>query len=383
MKAQGTAQPLRPYAQRDLGTVVNGAYRIQVSHATDHPDWDAFLAETAGGHHTQTSLWAQVKASLGWQAARVVVKRGERIVAGAQLLVRPLPLAGAVGYVPKGPVFASDDPLLPDLIIDKLHQVARAHRVHYLILQPPDNGEALVRHLPHWGFQPCTVRVFPTVTVVIDLDQDLDVILANMKPKTRYNIRLGQRKGITVREGTDDDLPTFYQLLAATCQRQGFSINSEAYYSEMRRILSPFGYFKLFLAEYQGEAVSAMLAIPFGDTVTYKRGGWSGHHGDRRPNEIMHWAALTWAKAHGYRYYNFDGIDPLAAGALLRGEPLPATLVDSVTRFKIGFGGQLTFMPGVYDYVYNPVLRCIYNTAYQRIANWSVTKKIHERLRPH
>ena len=170
------------------------------------------------------------------------------------------------------------------MFFGELRRVARSWRVYGLILQPPDNGEPWAVDLPRWGFQPSSIGAFPTATVLIDLNQDLDAIMANMKSKTRYNIRLGRKKGIVVREETADDLPEFYRILTDTSQRQSFSTYSEAYYREMNRIFGQFGYFKLFLAEYQGEPVSAMFAISFGDTVLFKRGGWSGRHGNRRPN---------------------------------------------------------------------------------------------------
>ncbi len=363
-----------------LDTSTKPNYQIRLSDGIADPNWDAFLAETPGGHHVQTRLWAQVKVLLGWQILRVIVHRGNQIVAGAQILIRPLPLIGAIGFIPKGPVFALNDPELTNLVIDQIVKLVRSRRIYYLILQPPDNGEAFAMQLSDWKFRPSPISAFPTATVQVDLSEELDDILAKMKPKTRYNIRLGLRKGMTVREGTEHDLPTFYRILISTSQRQNFATKFEAYYAEMNRVFSPYGYFKLFLAEYQGETVSAMFAIPFGDTVLFKRGGWNGQHGNLRPNEVMHWTALKWAKSQGYRYYNFEGIDLLVAKALLRGEPLPNDLLQSVSRFKLGFGGQIVLLPGVYDYVYNPLLRRIYHTLYLKMANWSITEKVMSRL---
>ena len=162
---------------------------------------------------------------------------------------------------------------------------------------------------------------------------------------------------------------------------QGFTPDSEAYYAEMMRILSPHGYFKLFLAEYEGEVVSCMLAVPFGDTIIYKRGAWSGIHGEKRPNEAMHWAAIRWAKEQGYRYYDFDGMEPLVARLALAGEPIPHNMIETVTRFKLGFNGLIVLRPGVYEYVYNPILRWGYNSVYPRISNSPRLKKIFHQLR--
>jgi peptidoglycan pentaglycine glycine transferase (the first glycine) len=77
-----------------------------------------------------------------------------------------------------------------------------------------------------------------------------------MHRKVRQNIRRGLKRGITVRKGTEADLPEFYQLLQATSQRQGFVPYPEAYFQHMWRVLAPCSYLHLFLAEYDGEAVS-------------------------------------------------------------------------------------------------------------------------------
>jgi peptidoglycan pentaglycine glycine transferase (the first glycine) len=355
---------------------------VRLSSETEDSEWDAFLAQTRGGHHLQTSLWGQIKGVLGWRTVRTIVSQGGRIVAGGQMLVRRLPLAGAIGYVPRGPLFAFDDPLLIPLVIDTMHQVAKAHRIRCLLVQPPCNGGSLARQLLASGFQRSAIAIAPPSTVLLDLTQDHDTILAKMKPKTRYNLRLGQRQPIVVREGTATDLPAFHHLLAATGQRQGFSPPAEDYFASMWRILRPHGYINLFLAERAGEPLSGFLVIPFGDTVIYKRGAWSGHYHDLRPNEVLHWTIINWAKARGYRYYDFEGIDPTAARALLEGAPLPDSLTASVTRFKLGFGGRITFFPETYQYIYNTFLRWAYHTVYPTIGGLPpVVRNMLNRLR--
>ena len=111
---------------------VIGGYRVRISSAAEDPDWDAFLAATPGGHHVQGTGWAQIKAQAGHRAARVVVSLDDRIVAGATLLMRPLRPFGAIGYVPRGPLIAADDPALSGLVMEQLHRVAKAHRVRLL-----------------------------------------------------------------------------------------------------------------------------------------------------------------------------------------------------------------------------------------------------------
>jgi peptidoglycan pentaglycine glycine transferase (the first glycine) len=335
-------------------------FRIATSERVDDRDWDAFLAGTPGGDHAQTSLWAALKATVGWTVARVVASRGGEIVGGAQMLLRALPLAGAVGYVPRGPLCALDDPALARAVVDALRGAARARGVRYLIVQPPLDGHAVARALVAGGFRPTWLEPQPAHAVLIDLSQSLDGLLGQMKGKTRYNLRLGQRRGIAVREGGAEDLDTFYRLLVATGQRQRFPVQSREHFAEMWRLFAPPGHLKLFLAEHEGEAISAALTIPFGDTVTYKRGAWSGRQGNVHANEVLHWAAIGWARAHGYRYYDLEGIDAQTARRVASGEVEVGAGPRSVTAFKLGFGGKVVLSPGNYDYVSNPLLRQVY-----------------------
>ncbi len=182
---EGTPEDVAGQAESTRLLVVSASYRTHASTATDDPAWDAFLAATPGGDYLQTSLWAQVKAPFGWRAVRLVVTQDERIVAGAQLLIRPLPLVGAVGYAPRGPLIAVDDPELTRLVLDELHRVAKAHRVQYLMVQPPSNGITLAQQLPDWGFRPSPIIMAPIATIRFDLSLEPDDLLARMRKKTR------------------------------------------------------------------------------------------------------------------------------------------------------------------------------------------------------
>ena len=355
--------PSKPCAK----DIINPAYEVRVSDTKEAREWDEFLAKMPGGHHVQTSMWARVKSKVKWQCVRIIVYQGNCIVAGAQMLMRQLPVGGAVGYVPKGPMCEYNDPVLLELVIAELHRVAQAGRVRFLILQPPDNGEEFKTSLQENGFRPSPFKAFPVATVQLDLSQNLDKILASMKSKTRYNIRLGLRKGMVAREGSNGDIATFHRILTSTGHRQDFSVNDEAYYLEIAKVFGRYDNFKLFVAEYNGVIISAMFVIAFGDTVLFKRGGWSGQNGALRPNEVMHWKAIQWAKSVGYRYYNFEGIDLDAAHLYLAGKPLDSGKLKSVTRFKLGFGGEVRLLPGVYDYVYNSAARWTYRKVWPRL----------------
>jgi peptidoglycan pentaglycine glycine transferase (the first glycine) len=375
-------------------TAANAGYQMWVSDECESPEWDAFLRETPGGHYVQTSLWAQVKATLGWRAVRIVVRQDERIVAGAQLLVRPVAASMAVGYVPRGPLIAVADPRLTELVLYELLQIAKECRVQYLSVQPPCNGQALARDLANWGFVASLREVEPTATTILDLRKELIQLLRDMKLRTRYNVRLSERKGIKTREGTSADISTFYQLLRSTALRHRFSTHDEHYFLKLWQVLEPRGHAKLFLAEYDGEAVCGLFTVTFAKTVYCWRAAWSGRYGNRRPNEAVHWAAISWSKSIGYQFYDFEGIDPRVARALVQGngvegspdpdglEKSPASPTsETVSSFKLGFGGRIELSPGAYDYVPNPLLRGAYRAVAPRIMDGPLLEKVEDLVR--
>jgi len=366
-------------------TVVQSSdYQFRTSTDLDDPAWDRFVASVPGGHHVQTSLWGRVKGVLGWQAVRVVVSRDDDIVGGGQLLLRPVSRFGNVGYVTKGPIIKSGDPTLSKRVIDELRNLGRAYHLRYLAIQPPSNGQAIIHSLEELGFRASWIELAPTATILLDLTQDLAVLMERLKRQTRQNIRRSQREGITVGEGNASDLDTFYRLHLSTSERQKFVPYPKDYFATMCHTFESAGCFCLIVADYKGEGVSSLLLIPFGTTVIAKILGWSGEHGNRRPNEAVFWGAIKWAQEHGYHCFDMEGIDPASARAVLNGQSLPEELRDSPDFFKLGFGGQVVLNPPAYDYFYNSVLRWTYRLFFRSaMVDLPVVKRMLNRLRQH
>jgi len=346
-------------------------YNMQVSSELEDPEWDAFVATVPGGHHVQTSMWAQLKASIGWRTFRITVCQQGRIIGGAQLLIRPAPLIGSLGYVTKGPLLGLEDVNLEELIMNQIHQVCRANNIRYLITQPPNNRQDMSARMLNWGFKETLLPITPTpyTTVLIDLRKDLKDILSKMRSATRRNIRLAERRGIVVREGTEQELSVFYRALMATANRQNFKEYPEEYWNRFYKIFSAYGNAKILFATYKEEIVSTLLLVNFGDTVIYKKGGWTGNYKDLHPNELLHWEAIQWAKSQGYQYYDFEGILPEVALAIQQEGTLPKRYEATLTWFKLGFGGDITFYPGAFDIFYNPVLSWFYSTLFAKVRN--------------
>jgi peptidoglycan pentaglycine glycine transferase (the first glycine) len=335
--------------------------RLRISEEENDPEWDAFLALSAGGDHVQTSMWGQVKRTMGWKPARVMLLEGDQITAGAQLLYKPVASLVNVGYVTKGPVGVADNPAIARLLINKLHKVCKAHLVQYLIVQPPNNDQHLCSMLPTLGFRVAPTVTTPTASVMIDLSLDEETLLRNMKRQLRQNIRRADREEIQVRAGNRGDLDAFFHHYQMTSQRQGFIPYPKEYFEKMWDVLDRKGNIGLIMAEREGESISGLLIISFGDTVVAKLFGWSGQYKSSRPNEAVFWGAIKWAKAHGYRFLDLLGIEPEGAKAVLDGQPLSDALLHSSTFMKLQFGGQICLFPPAFEYIYNPLIRWSYN----------------------
>jgi lipid II:glycine glycyltransferase (peptidoglycan interpeptide bridge formation enzyme) len=118
--------------------------------------------------------------------------------------------------------------------------------------------------------------------------------------------------------------------------------------------MGPDGHARIFVAEHAGEPVSAALVVAFGDRVSLKRAAWSAADRSLRPNELLHWHVMRWARQAGYARYDLEGVDPRAASS---GERTEARAADAVTAFKLGFGGEVALSPPARQWIANPVLR--------------------------
>jgi lipid II:glycine glycyltransferase (peptidoglycan interpeptide bridge formation enzyme) len=340
----------------------------------DSKTWNSFVAASPAGHLLQSWQWGQLKAAFGWQAVRVGVEDGERLVAGAQVLFRCLPPSFpylSIAYVPKGPILDFDNQEISEALLSAIHCLARQKRAMLLKIEPElPHSPSVVRQLQACGFRPSPQTIQPRSTIHIDLRADLDEILARMKSKTRYNVRLAGRKGVLVREGTADDLPIFYRLVELTGKRDGFAVHSRGYYETAYRLFVPPGndrnssLARLFLATYHDKVIAGLMVFAFGQRAWYMYGASSDRERKRMPNHLLQWQAIRWARERGCLTYDLWGI-PDEVGE----EPgkYKRTVTDrqgglwGIYRFKQGFGGQVVRYVGAYDYVYRPALAWLYN----------------------
>ncbi len=299
-----------------------------------------------------------LKSQFGWTADRVAVTRDDRIIAGALVLFRPLPLRlGTLAYIPKGPVLDFDDDEAVGELLQGLERPVKRNRSILLKIEPDRvDDPAFCDRLIRLGFRPSLQTIQPPRTITIDINRRDDEILAAMHPKTRYNIRLAAKKDVIVREGQPGDLPAFNALMATTGQRDGFAVHAAEYYEAVYRLFVPTGQAKLFVATYQGQVIAGIFVFTQADRAWYFYGASGEAERQRMPNYALQWAGVQWARSLGCKEYDLWGVPDedeatLEAQYLERHEDL-----WGVYRFKRGFGGRLIRFVGAFDRVYDPLL---------------------------
>ena len=381
--------PLAPDKQAKPATGV----RVHRSNRLADPAWDAFVAGAEDGHYAQSTAWASFKAMAGWRVARLEVGRDGAPLAGAQMLIRPLPLVGSIGYVPEGPVVAGHSGEVVDALLDGLLQLCRGERVLYLVVKPARVNPDLAAQLERRGFRNNArfTASSTSATVRVDLTPARDQMLARMRKSTRANIRRGLSRGLRAREGTAEDFDTYLQLEAMAAKRKGFHTMTGSRHKQLWKVFSEAGLAKIFVVDDDdGEAVSAQLAVPFGRTMYTMLMAWSGEHSSRKPNELLEWTAMMWAKERGYRHYDFEGVesDVGSTRAARGGADRPDQYVSD---YKLGFGGEVIHTSAAVDLMLNPVLRWGYRsvlprlerlTAVRRLEKW-VTRSLSEQRQRH
>jgi lipid II:glycine glycyltransferase (peptidoglycan interpeptide bridge formation enzyme) len=349
----------------------------------DSAEWNSLITNLPHSHILQTWEWGEFKSRYGWSARRFAWRDATgQAVAAAQILRRRLSLLPAsrllpsIDYVPKGPLLDWSDASLRSHVLDDLESLARRERAIFVKIDPDVSTEeaAVISDLRYrrWGFSRDQVQF--RHTAVLDLHGAEDEILARMKPKTRYNIRLAEKRGVRIRAGSLADLDLLYRLYAETSVRDGFVIRSPDYYRHAWGQFIQAGLAKPFIADVEGEPVGALILFRFAHTAWYLYGMSRSVHREKMPNHLLQWEAIRWARAQGCIAYDFWG----APDEFVESDPM-----WGVWKFKEGFGGQIARHVGAWDYAPSPTQYWLYTTVVPRVLGlmrWRGRRKTRQSL---
>ena len=324
----------------------------------DENAWDVFVQGHPFSHPLQSSAWGHFKEAFGWQSERLGLFDDGALIAGAQILYRKFPgVPFKLAYIPKGPLVDWNDSARLEALFAAIHRRVRKRGALLLRIEPelPDAPEHRQR-LGALGFAPAPRAIQPQTTVWIDLTPSEEEILARMKQKWRYNIRLAGRKGVSVRQGDAQDVERFIKLMQVTGQRKDFGVHAPDYYRVFWRLFAPGDRAVLFSAEFEGEMLAGIMVARLGDKAYY----FYGASGDKRrnlmPSHLLQWEAMRWAKSVGCTGYDLWGV-PNEVG-LNPDAPIPDPPAGmwGVWRFKRGFGGRVVRYVGAWNMAYYPLV---------------------------
>lgn len=317
-------------------------------------EWNNFLTNHPNAHILQTGEWGELKAAFGWDPVRLILDDGS----GVQILFRRLPLGLTLAYLPK-PVFGDQLPVFSDRFWAEVDAVCKKRRAVFLKVELDAwDNETVSIGTSHIALRTSRHNIQPPHTIIVDLRGAEDEILARMKQKTRYNIRLAQKKGVTVRPW--DDLPAFHQMMLVTGGRDSFGVHSLEYYRRAYGLFHPTGMAELLLAEYEGVPLAALMVFARGRRAWYVYGASNDEERNRMPTYLLQWEAMRWARSKGAEEYDLWGVpdedeETLEAHFTERSDGL-----WGVYRFKRGFGGGLRRAAQALDRIYNPLLYRLY-----------------------
>ena len=288
----------------------------------------------------QSRKWAEFYESLGHKTWLVSCDEEKGLV-----IKLPFYKEYSYLYAPRGPQCSIQG---WHVFLKKIKEIAKEENCIFIRVEPfrVPNGTLTKLNFKKVGqYSPLSHQFSPMDTLLLDLRDDQNKILASMKPKGRYNIKVSERKGVTIRESqSKDDLKVFYQLSVGMKER-GFNSFDYDHYNKLLETLSKTNNIKLFVAEHEKETLSILMVCFFEKIAIYLHGASSDNKREFMPNHLAQWAAICEAKKRGCEVYDCWGIAP---------NDDPNHFWAGITRFKKSLGGEPIHLLGAFDYTFKP-----------------------------
>lgn len=337
-------------------------------------NWNKTISSLPGAHLFQTQEWAELKSRYGWENHQVILESHGLIDAAALVLSRGVRFTRLlpefkVLYSPRGPLTDWSDLEKFEKILHEMEEMCRKQDAIFIKIDPEIiqsiNEEELnpawnqiiyILKKRRWRYSPEQIQFKNTVW--IDLAKTEDLLLAGMKQKTRYNIRLAEKKGVKIRIGDEKDLKRLFQIYAETSLRDGFAIRSKEYYLDLWRLFIQKSMAYPLIAECEGEVIAGLFLFIFAGKAWYLYGMSTNHHREKMPNYLLQWEAIKLAKSKNVQTYDLWGApDSLS----------PDDRMWGVYRFKEGLGGKLVKTLGAWDYTEKPFVYQMYSKVMPRV----------------
>ena len=318
------------------------------------PEYEAFVQSHPKGNFAQSYLWGKQKPMWQWDA--IAVRGADGAIRGSlAVMTRKVPGIGrTLMYGCRGPVCDLDDRETFSQLLDGAKALAKKYKSYVIKIDPdvPSSNTAFSSMLQSFGFRAKEggknfEAIQPRYVFRLNVEgKTEEELLANFHQKWRYNIRLAERKGVTVRICGKEMVPAFSELMLTTGVRDGFVTRKPEYFAAMLDNLGEHA--RLYMAfDPNDTPIAGTLAIHYGDKVWYLYGASSNEHRNLMPNYLLQWRMIQWAVETNCRIYDFRGV----SGDVSEDNPL-----YGLFRFKQGFCGDFTEFVGEMDLVLSPVI---------------------------
>ncbi|OGK18000.1 hypothetical protein A3G67_04540 [Candidatus Roizmanbacteria bacterium RIFCSPLOWO2_12_FULL_40_12] len=315
--------------------------------------FDQKTYDEVAAHPMQLWAWGEARKKMGVDVYRIGEFKGSKLVNVYQLTRHPIPYTGKhVGYVPRSN-FPSKE------LLDHLREIAHKGKLAFVKFEPNTKASSKLQ-VPSSMLKPSPYTLFPKWTMTLDLTPSEDELLKQMKPKTRYNVRLAQKKGVTVREMTSyEGFEIFIKLYFETTKRQKYFGHTKEYHQAIFEALKE-NNAAILVAFYEKTPLAAYELFYHKDTLYYPYGGSSEEMKNLMATNLLMWEAIRYGKQKGFKNFDMWGSLPPDYDQ--------KNIWSGFTRFKEGYGSKFTEMVGTYDLVFNPLIYHLFNTA-QRVRN--------------
>ncbi len=308
----------------------------------ESPQIQEFLATQIFLPVQQTPLWARFQKSLGVASLRIAILENKKVVAFTQVFVRKLPLGLTRLEIPRGPL--GDSRFFP-AFLDELAKFACEQKAIFARFDFQQNSSFASPKL-----RKAREENYPLATICVDLAQSEQEILAQMKPKGRYNIRLAEKHGVQI--SVEKSVDTFFALLQKTTTRDGFFGHPKIFYA---KLLEQLGENCVLLTARQASKPLAAILVTFaGDTATYYFGASDHAFRNLMAPYLIQFEAMKIAKKRGCRFYDFLGVAP---------QNSVKHHLAGVSDFKKKFGGELVTYPTPQLIVFRPFFYALFRLA--------------------
>ena len=359
--------------------------------------WDDLILSLPQSHILQTSEWADVKNEVGWSSRQLTWKDDAgTVIAAANMLIRTVRPLGfgpglSIGYIPRGPMMNWGDVNLHEKVLGELKKIVKDNNLIFLKIDPeielgrdiPGSADAqenplglkIIEELQQQGWKYSVEQIQFKNTAILDLQGTEEDWLKRMKQKSRYNLKLAQRSGVSIRIAADSELPLLYQMYAQTAARDGFIIREMDYYLGVWRRFVLAGLAEALIAEVDDQPVAGLILFHFGKRAWYLYGMSTTLHREKMPNYLLQWEAMRRARSLGCDEYDLWGApDVFDASDSMYG----------VFRFKDGLGATVIRTMGAWDYTIKPFHYFIYHQVLPRIlgiTRWLRRGKLQQEVR--